>query len=143
MKEDHELIDDEELKEFFLTEAKLLCPSVEKEESECEKLQILYNTQQKIVKLLSVMNHCNFEMHYVEIYHVFGFYFTEKEGEKKKPLRTFAIAATNMKGLLLKGKRGVSMSSPFVFYGARAFRLLAKGRGSGRPRHGVSPCPPF
>lgn len=84
MKEDHELIDDEELKEFFLTEAKLLCPSVEKEESECEKLQILYNTQQKIVKLLSVMNHCNFEMHYVEIYHVFGFYFTEKEGEKKK-----------------------------------------------------------
>lgn len=59
MKEDHELIDDEELKEFFLTEAKLLCPSVEKEESECEKLQILYNTQQKIVKLLSVMNHCN------------------------------------------------------------------------------------
>ena len=33
MKEDHELIDDEELKEFFLTEAKLLCPSVEKEES--------------------------------------------------------------------------------------------------------------
>ena len=43
MKEDHELIDDEELKEFFLTEAKLLCPSVEKEESECEKLQILYN----------------------------------------------------------------------------------------------------
>ena len=84
MKEDHELIDDEELKEFFLTEAKLLCHSVEKEESECEKLQILYNTQQKIVKLLSVMNHCNFEMHYVEIYHVFGFYFTEKEGEKKK-----------------------------------------------------------
>lgn len=87
MKEDHELIDDEELKEFFLTEAKLLCPSVEKEESECEKLQILYNTQQKIVKLLSVMNHCNFEMHYVEIYHVFGFYFTEKRERKRRNVK--------------------------------------------------------
>ena len=38
-----------------------------------------------------------------------------KEGEKKKPLRAFTIVAVNMKGLLLKGKRGVSMSSPFVF----------------------------
>lgn len=24
------------------------------------------------------------EMHYVEVYHVYGFYFTEKEGEKRK-----------------------------------------------------------
>lgn len=38
-----------------------------------------------------------------------------KEGEKKKPLRAFAIAVANMKGFLLKGKRGVSMPSLFVF----------------------------
>lgn len=84
MKEDHEIISDEELKRLFLNEAVLLCPSAWGNVSEIEKLQILYNTQQKIVKLLDVLNHCNFEMHYVEIYHVFGFYFTEKEGEKRK-----------------------------------------------------------
>ena len=84
MKEDHEIISDEELKRFFLNEALLLCPSAREDGSECEKLQILYSTQQKMVKLLSVLNHCQMEMHYVEVYHVYGFYFTEKEGEKRK-----------------------------------------------------------
>ena len=81
MKKESEIIDDEELKRFFLNEAMLLCPSALGDVLEREKLQILYNTLQKIVKLLGVLNHCNLEMHYVEIYHVFGFYFTEKDGE--------------------------------------------------------------
>ena len=84
MKKESEIIDDEELKRFFLNEAMLLCPSALGDVLEREKLQILYNTLQKIVKLLGVLNHCNLEMHYVEIYHVFGFYFTEKDGEKRK-----------------------------------------------------------
>ncbi|WP_303180119.1 hypothetical protein [uncultured Butyricimonas sp.] len=84
MKEDHEIMSDEELKQFFLNEAMLLCPSAREDVPEHEKLQILYNTQQKIVKLLRVMNHCQMEMHYVEVYHVYGYYFMEKEGEKRK-----------------------------------------------------------
>ena len=84
MKEDHEILSDEELKQFFLNEAMLLCPSEAEDVSEHEKLQILYNTQKNIIRLLCVLNHCNFEMHYVEIYHVFGYYFMEKEGEKRK-----------------------------------------------------------
>ena len=84
MKENHEIMSDEELKQFFLNEAMLLCPSESGDVSEYEKLQNLYNTQKNIIRLLRVLNHCNMEMHYVEVYHVYGFYFTEKEGEKRK-----------------------------------------------------------
>ena len=70
MKEDHEILSNEELKQFFLNEAMLISPSAQEDVSEYEKLQILYNTQQQIVKLLCVLNHCNMEMHYVEVYHV-------------------------------------------------------------------------
>ena len=84
MKEDHEVLSDEELKQFFLNEAMLLCPSESGDVSEYEKMQNLYNTQKNIIRLLRVLNHCNMEMHYVEVYHVYGFYFTEKEGEKRK-----------------------------------------------------------
>ena len=63
MKKESEIIDDEELKRFFLNEAMLLCPSALGDVLEREKLQILYNTLQKIVKLLGVLNHCNLEMH--------------------------------------------------------------------------------
>ena len=51
MKKESEIIDDEELKRFFLNEAMLLCPSALGDVLEREKLQILYNTLQKIVKL--------------------------------------------------------------------------------------------
>ena len=84
MKEDHEVLSDEELKQFFLNEAMLLCPSESGDVSEYEKLQNLYNTQKNIIRLLRVLNHCNMEMHYVEVYHVYGYYFMEKEGEKRK-----------------------------------------------------------
>ena len=50
MKKESEIIDDEELKRFFLNEAMLLCPSALGDVLEREKLQILYNTLQKIVK---------------------------------------------------------------------------------------------
>mgnify|MGYP000217654119 CR=1 FL=1 len=84
MKENHEIMSDEELKQFFLNEAMLLCPSESGDVSEYEKLQNLYNTQKNIIRLLRVLNHCNMEMHYVEVYHVYGYYFMEKEGEKRK-----------------------------------------------------------
>ena len=43
MKKESEIIDDEELKRFFLNEAMLLCPSALGDVLEREKLQILYN----------------------------------------------------------------------------------------------------
>ena len=63
MKEDHEIMSDEELKQFFLNETMLLCLSAQGDVSECEKLQILYSVQQKIVKLLAVLNHCNMDIY--------------------------------------------------------------------------------
>ena len=79
----HDNIDIEELKKFFLNEALLLCPSVSLEESERQKLRILFNTLKKLNKLLEALCDSNVEMHYMEVLHVFGFYLTEKEGEGK------------------------------------------------------------
>ena len=87
MKENQELIDNEELKRFLLREAIILCPSIKEETSEGEKLQMLYRTQKRMNKLLSLLNHCDLGMHYVELYEVFEFYFVEKEGEKRKKHR--------------------------------------------------------
>lgn len=44
MTEHHEIINDGELKQFFLNEAILLCPSARLETTEMEKLLILYAT---------------------------------------------------------------------------------------------------
>ena len=87
MKENQELIDNEELKRFLLREAIILCPSIKEETSEGEKLQMLYRTQKRMNKLLGLLYHCDLGMHYVELYEVFGFYFVEKEGEKRKKHR--------------------------------------------------------
>ena len=87
MRENQELIDNEELKRFLLREAIILCPSIKEETSEGEKLQMLYRTQKRMNKLLSLLYHCDLGMHYVELYEVFGFYFVEKEGEKRKKHR--------------------------------------------------------
>lgn len=87
MKKESEIIDDEELKRFFLNEAMLLCPSALGDVLEREKLQILYNTLQKIVKLLGVLNHCNLEMHYVEIYMYSGSILQKKTGKREKNVR--------------------------------------------------------
>lgn len=54
---------------------------------ESEKLQILYNTLQKIVKLLGVLNHCNLEMHYVEYIMYSGSILQKKTGKREKSVR--------------------------------------------------------
>ena len=59
MKENQELIDNEELKRFLLREAIILCPSIKEETSEGEKLQMLYRTQKRMNKLLSLLYHCD------------------------------------------------------------------------------------
>ena len=87
MKKESEIIDDEELKRFFLNEAMLLCPSALGDVLEREKLQILYNTLQKIVKLLGVLNHCNLEMHYVEYIMYSGSILQKKTGKREKSVR--------------------------------------------------------
>ena len=83
MKKDHEIMSDEELKKFFLNEAMLLCSATRFEESEIEKLHILFGSLRKINKLLGTLCYSNMEVHYMEVLNVFGFYFTEKEGERK------------------------------------------------------------
>lgn len=80
----HDHIDIEELKRFFLNEALLLCPPAQLETAESKQLQVLYTTLKRMTKLMGLLCHCSLETHQVEVSRVFGFYFVEKEGEKKK-----------------------------------------------------------
>ena len=87
MKEDQELIGDEELKRFFLNEALLLCPSARLEADECEKLWILRTRLKRINKLLGLLQSQDLEANLVEMQEAFGFYFVEKDTSKKKKLK--------------------------------------------------------
>lgn len=84
MKLDHEIISDEELKQFFLKEAVLLCPSARSEDKDVEKLWILYNRLKRMNRLMIDLCNQNFEKNLVEMHEVFGFYLVEKVVEKKK-----------------------------------------------------------
>lgn len=84
MTEHQEIIKEEELKRFFLEEARLLCPAARLDTSEREKLHVLYSTLKRMTKLMGLLCHCNLEVHYNEVCDVFGFYLVEKDGEKRK-----------------------------------------------------------
>lgn len=84
MKEDHEVINDEELKRFFLNEALLLCPSARLESGECEKLWILRSRLKRMDKLLGLLHNQPLEVNFVEMQEVFGFFFVEKTIAKKR-----------------------------------------------------------
>ena len=84
MKENHEIMSDEELKQFFLNEAMLLCHSARLESGECEKLWILHNRLKRMNKLLGYLHHQDLGMNLLELQEVYGFYFVEKEGMRKK-----------------------------------------------------------
>ena len=67
MKEDHEVINDEELKRFFLNEALLLCPSARLETEECEKLWILRSRLKRMNKLLGMLHNQKTDEYLAEI----------------------------------------------------------------------------
>lgn len=87
MKEDHEILNDEELKQFFLNEAILLCPSARSESGECEKLWILHNRLKRLNKFLGTLSNQDLETNLAEMQEAFGFYFVEKDESRKKKHR--------------------------------------------------------
>lgn len=84
MTEYNEIMDDEELKRFFLTEIELLVPAVRYETSESTKLRLLHAMLGRMTRLLHVLSRCKLTTHYWDVSHVFGFYLIEKEGESRK-----------------------------------------------------------
>ena len=121
MKENQELIDNEELKRFLLREAIILCPSIKEETSEGEKLQRLYRTQKRMNKLLRLLYHCDLGMHYVELYEVFGSYFVEKEGEKRKKHRMSVRLDSYSQFMGMK-----DLITRFYIYNRQYLRVLEK-----------------
>ncbi len=111
----HDNIDIEELKKFFLEEARLLCPAARLETSEREKLHILYSTLKRMTKLMGLLCHCNLEVHYNEVYDVFGFYLVEKDGEKKKKHQMSARLSDYNKFLIQLTKLK-DLNTHFYFY---------------------------
>lgn len=87
MKEDHEIISDEELKRFFLNEALLLCPSTRADLTESEKLWMLHVRLRKMNKLTGMLCNQDLGEYMLEMQEVLGFYLVEKNESKKKKFR--------------------------------------------------------
>ena len=87
MKEDHEIINDEELKRFFLNEALLLCPSTRADLTESEKLWMLHVRLRKMNKLTVMLCNQDLGEYMLEMQEVLGFYLVEKNESKKKKFR--------------------------------------------------------
>ena len=81
MEEDHEIMSDEELKQFFLNEAMLLCHSARLESGECEKLWILHNRLKRMNKLLGYLHHQDLGMNLLELQEVL---FRGERGNEEK-----------------------------------------------------------
>ena len=112
MKENQELIDNEELKRFLLREAIILCPSIKEETSEGEKLQRLYRTQKRMNKLL-------------RLYEVFGSYFVEKEGEKRKKHR-MSVRLDSYSQFICQLMGMKDLITRFYIYNRQYLRVLEK-----------------
>ena len=84
MKEPQEFIPDEDLQRFFLTGTLFLNLSEELEQQEYNRLRMLYKLHKSVHDLLFHLYQCNLNTHCLDVCEVFGFYFVEKEGAKKK-----------------------------------------------------------
>ena len=84
MKEPQEFIPDEDLKSFFLAGTLFLDLSEKLEQQEYNRLRVLYKLHKNVHDLLFQFYQCNLNMRCLDVCEVFGFYFVEKEGEKKK-----------------------------------------------------------
>ena len=117
MKEPQEFIPDEDLKRFFLTEPLFLYLSEKVELQEYDRLRVLYKLHKDVHDLLFHLYQCNLNTHYLEVCEVFGFYFVEKEGEKKKKHHMSArlYAYTRFIQQIMKSK---SMIADYLLYSA-------------------------
>lgn len=125
MKEDYEIIDDEELKRFFLNEALLLCPSARLESDECEKLWILRARLKRMGKLLWMLHNQKLDEYLVEIQEAFGFYLVEKIESKKKKLRMNEHLGACCQ-FVYRLTRSSDLISHYCLYNVRHLRALER-----------------
>ena len=123
MKEDHEVINDEELKRFFLNEALLLCPSARLETEECEKLWILRTRIKRMNKLLGMLHNQKTDEYLAEIQEAFGFYFMERVESKKKKLKMNDHLGTHTR-FVNRMTRSSDLISHYYLYGIRHLKAL-------------------
>jgi len=102
MKEPQEFIPDEDLKSFFLTGTLFLNLSEELEQQEYNRLRMLYKLHKSVHDLLFHLYQCNLNMHCLDVCDVFGFYFVEKEGEKKHYMSVRLYACTRFIQQIIK-----------------------------------------
>ena len=111
MKEPQEFVPDEDLKRFFLTETLFFNLSEKLEQQEYNRLRMLYKLHKNVHDLLFHLYQCNFNTHYLEV-EVFGFYFVEKEGEKKHHMSARLYACTRFIQQIMKSK---SMITDYLY----------------------------
>ena len=114
MKEPQEFVPDEDLKRFFLTETLFFNLSEKLEQQEYNRLRMLYKVHKNVHDLLFHLYQCNLNTHYLEV-EVFGFYFVEKEGEKKHHMSARLYACTRFIQQIMKSK---SMITDYLLYSA-------------------------
>ena len=111
MKEPQEFVPDEDLKRFFLTETLFFNLSEKLEQQEYNRLRMLYKLHKNVHDLLFHLYQGNLNTHYLEV-EVFGFYFVEKEGEKKHHMSARLYACTRFIQQIMKSK---SMITDYLY----------------------------
>lgn len=84
---------DARLKQFFLEEARLLCPASNTNCSEYSKLYALYKRLKRTVKLFNLLYDHNWGEIFPDIQRAFGFYLLEGYASKKERLRIIDLLA--------------------------------------------------
>lgn len=78
---------DAKLREFFLEEARLLCPATHVHCSEYSKMYALYKRLKRIVRLFTLLYDHNWGAFFPDMQKAFGFYLIEGHASKKERLR--------------------------------------------------------
>ena len=73
---------------------------------------MLYKLHKNVHDLLFHLYQCNLNTHYLEVCEVFGFYFVEKEGEKKHHMSACLYACTRFIQQIMKSK---SMITDYLY----------------------------
>lgn len=90
-----------------------------------EKLLILYATLKRMTKLMGLLSHCSLEMHSAEVCQVFGYYFVEKEGEKKKK-HQMSVRLNDYNRFLIQLTKLKDLNTHFYFYYSYHLKALER-----------------
>lgn len=84
---------DARLKQFFLEEARMLCPATHVNCSEYSKMYALYKRLKRMVRLFNLLYEHNWGEFFPDAQRAFGFYLLEGYASKKERLRIVELMA--------------------------------------------------